>query len=61
MFDDATTGRLVASAGSLGLLVTGGSDYHGDTMTYAEALTGLHVPASVGDGLLAALHRAGAR
>jgi predicted metal-dependent phosphoesterase TrpH len=54
-FDDATTGALVALAGGLGLLVTGGSDYHGDTMSYGEALTGLYVPASVADELLASL------
>ena len=60
-FDDAATGGLVALAGGLGLLVTGGSDYHGDTMTYAAALTGLHVPASVADALLAALDATGAR
>jgi predicted metal-dependent phosphoesterase TrpH len=60
-FDDATTGALVALAGGLGLLVTGGSDYHGDTMSYGAALTGLHVPASVGDVLLAALDGSRAR
>jgi 3',5'-nucleoside bisphosphate phosphatase len=54
-FDDATTASLVALAGSLGLLVTGGSDYHGDTMSYGAALTMLHVPDGVGDALLAAL------
>src|SRR4029078_10903929 len=56
-FDDATIGSLVALAGALEILVTGGSDYHGDTMTYGEALTGLSVPESVADALLAALDR----
>jgi predicted metal-dependent phosphoesterase TrpH len=60
-FDDRTIGGLVALAAGLGLLVTGGSDYHGDTMTYGEALTGLHVPTAVGDGLLAALDRSRTR
>jgi predicted metal-dependent phosphoesterase TrpH len=54
-FDDATTARLVSLTTSLGLLVTGGSDYHGDTMSYGATLTGLHVPASVADALLAAI------
>lgn len=35
----------------LGLLATGGSDYHGDTSTYAEAHAALHVPDSVRDRL----------
>jgi predicted metal-dependent phosphoesterase TrpH len=39
----------------LGLLATGGSDYHGDTSTYAEAHAALHVPDSVGQRLHEAL------
>jgi predicted metal-dependent phosphoesterase TrpH len=39
----------------LGLLATGGSDYHGDTSTYAEAHAALHVPDSVGERLHEAL------
>ena len=35
----------------LGLVATGGSDYHGDTSTYAEAHAALHVPDAVGDRL----------
>jgi 3',5'-nucleoside bisphosphate phosphatase len=34
-------------AARLGLLATGGSDYHGDTATYAEAHAALHVPPEV--------------
>jgi predicted metal-dependent phosphoesterase TrpH len=34
-------------AARLGLLPTGGSDYHGDTTTYAEAHAALHVPDDV--------------
>jgi predicted metal-dependent phosphoesterase TrpH len=44
---------LVAS--SLRLLATGGSDYHGDTTSYAAAHAALHVPALVGDSLRAAI------
>ena len=40
-----------AVASTLGLLATGGSDYHGDLMTYAEAHATLNVPASVADVL----------
>ena len=35
--DAATVEALAALAGARGLVATGGSDYHGDTMTYAEA------------------------
>lgn len=42
---DRATVELVASvAHQLGLIATGGSDYHGDTSTYAEAHAMLHVP-----------------
>jgi hypothetical protein len=42
---DRATVELVASvARTLGLIATGGSDYHGDTSTYAEAHALLHVP-----------------
>ena len=34
-----------------GLLPTGGSDYHGDTGTYAESHARLWVPPEVGAGL----------
>ena len=37
---------------------TGGTDYHGDTGTYAEAHAQLWVPPEVGDGLLARLEPA---
>ena len=38
-------------AARLGLLATGGSDYHGDTATYAEAHAALHVPPEVAETL----------
>jgi predicted metal-dependent phosphoesterase TrpH len=42
---DRATVELVASvARTLGLIATGGSDYHGDTSTYAEAYAVLNVP-----------------
>ncbi|HEX5824414.1 MAG TPA: tRNA (N6-isopentenyl adenosine(37)-C2)-methylthiotransferase MiaB, partial [Candidatus Limnocylindrales bacterium] len=43
-----------AVASTLGLIATGGSDYHGDLMTYAEAHATLNVPTSVADVLPAA-------
>jgi predicted metal-dependent phosphoesterase TrpH len=42
-------------AADLRLLATGGSDYHGDTSSYAEAHAALHVPDSVGERLHDAL------
>ena len=36
-------------ADELGLVPTGGSDYHGDTGTYAEAHAQLWVPPAVGE------------
>jgi predicted metal-dependent phosphoesterase TrpH len=42
-------------ASELGLIATGGSDYHGDTTSYADAHATLHVPTSVADGLREAI------
>jgi predicted metal-dependent phosphoesterase TrpH len=50
-----TVERMAAFATERGLLATGGSDYHGDTMDYETAQATLLVPDSVGDALLAAL------
>ena len=44
-----------AVAEELGLLATGGSDYHGDTASYADAHAALHVPSAVADSLRAAI------
>ena len=41
----------------LGFVATGGSDYHGDLMTYAEAHATLNVPPSVADRLNEAIGR----
>lgn len=54
-FDAATVEAVRAVAGELDLLATGGSDYHGDLGTYADAHASLWVPPEVGDGLLDAL------
>ena len=43
-FDRPTTEAMAALARDLGLLATGGSDYHGDTGTYAESHARLWVP-----------------
>ena len=54
-FDRPTTDGMAALAADLGLLATGGSDYHGDTGTYAESHTRLWVPPEVGTALTDAL------
>jgi predicted metal-dependent phosphoesterase TrpH len=54
-FDRPTTEAMAGTAATLGLVATGGSDYHGDTGTYAQAHAALWVPPEVADGV----HRAG--
>jgi hypothetical protein len=54
-FDRGTVAALEAIATELGLVATGGSDYHGDTGTYAEAHAQLWVPPTVADRLAEAL------
>ena len=51
-FDRPTVVAMSALASRLGLIETGGSDYHGDTATYAAAHANLWVPAEVGGTLL---------
>jgi len=46
-FHQAWVDGVAAVARDLGLVATGGSDYHGDLETYAEAHAGLWVPPSV--------------
>jgi predicted metal-dependent phosphoesterase TrpH len=48
-FDPGTVEAVGAVATELGLIATGGSDYHGDTSTYAEVHALLNVPESVAD------------
>jgi len=55
---DAGTVMLVGDvADRLGLLRTGGTDYHGDLGPYAESHAALWVPPEVGETLLAAIGR----
>ena len=50
-FDTATVFGVGEVASALRLIPTGGSDYHGDTSTYAEAHAGLWVPPEVAAGI----------
>ena len=52
-FDAATVFAVGEVALALGLTQTGGSDYHGDTSTYAQAHAGLWVPPEVAVGIRA--------
>jgi predicted metal-dependent phosphoesterase TrpH len=54
-FDQATVLAVGEVADELGLVPTGGSDYHGDTGTYAAAHAELWVPSVVGERLRAVL------
>jgi predicted metal-dependent phosphoesterase TrpH len=54
-WDDATVQVVAGSAAARGLLVTGGSDFHGDRGDYAAAQAFVHVPPEVGTALLATL------
>jgi len=57
-YDQDTVELLRSIAAQLGLIATGGSDYHGDRETYAEAHAQLWVPPSVEPPLRAALVKA---
>ena len=52
-FDVATVEAVGSVASDLGLIATGGTDYHGDTGTYAESHARLWVPPEVGEELVA--------
>ena len=54
-FDRPTTEAMAETAAALRLVSTGGSDYHGDTGTYAASHAALWVPPEVADDI----HRAG--
>ena len=54
-WDDERIERMASLADARGLLRTGGSDYHGDTGTYAEAQASCAVSLEVGETLLEAL------
>jgi 3',5'-nucleoside bisphosphate phosphatase len=60
-FDAATVAEMAKLAAELRLVPTGGSDYHGDNETYAEAHATLFVPDEDATALFAALGREGAR
>jgi 3',5'-nucleoside bisphosphate phosphatase len=60
-FDAATVAEMEALAAELHLVPTGGSDYHGDGETYAQAHATLFVPDEDAVALFAALGREGAR
>ncbi|MEO6350420.1 MAG: PHP domain-containing protein [Candidatus Limnocylindrales bacterium] len=60
-FTTPTVYKMTDLATSLGLLATGGSDYHGDTMSYAEAQQTTYVPREVGERLLEAMGAVPAR
>jgi 3',5'-nucleoside bisphosphate phosphatase len=53
--------RMARFAEELGVVATGGSDYHGDGMSYADAQTTTYVPDAVGERLLEALAGSAAR
>ena len=50
-FDQPTTDAVAAVAAELGLLATGGTDYHGDLGPYAESHARLWVPPAAGAAL----------
>jgi predicted metal-dependent phosphoesterase TrpH len=54
-YDAATVEAVGALASDLGLIATGGSDYHGDLGSYAHAHASLWVPPEVGERLLQAM------
>jgi hypothetical protein len=54
-FTPETVSAMAELATRLDLLATGGSDYHGDTMAYAEATQTTYVPLEAGERLLEAL------
>ena len=54
-FDVETTASVGAVARDLRLIATGGSDYHGDTGTYADSHAGLFIPDQTGMDLVSAI------
>jgi 3',5'-nucleoside bisphosphate phosphatase len=60
-FASETVTRMAALAAELGVIATGGSDYHGDGMSYAEAQATTYVPREAADRLLDAIAKIGAR
>jgi hypothetical protein len=60
-FDAATVAAVGEVASALGLVATGGTDYHGDFGPYAESHGMLWVPPAVGPRLMGAVSSARAR
>ena len=56
-FDQPTVEAMAAVAAANGLIATGGTDYHGDTGTYAASHAQLWVPPSVGVTVLGEVAR----
>ena len=56
-FDRSTVAALARLAHGLGLVATGGTDFHGDGETYAQAHAAVRVPPDVGDAVRLALGR----
>jgi hypothetical protein len=56
-FGRAVVGRLLGLAADLGLVATGGTDFHGDDETYARAHAALWVPPEVGESVCRAVGR----
>ena len=57
-FDQPTVDAMAAVASALGLVATGGSDYHGDFGPYVESHAFLWVPPEVGEALASTIpHR----
>jgi predicted metal-dependent phosphoesterase TrpH len=54
-FDEATVERMRAVASAHRLVVSGGTDFHGDEGTYAAAIAETWVPDDVAEAMLAAL------
>ena len=54
-FDAVQVARMARLATRMGLLATGGSDFHGQDLDYRSAQRQTHVPEAVGTALLAAL------
>ena len=54
-FDAATAAKLGSFAQRLSLVASGGTDFHGDEGTYAEAIAETWVPPEVAAGVLAAI------
>ena len=58
-FDRAAVADLAGLASELGLVATGGTDFHGDDETYAQAHASVWVPPETGDAVHGALRRPG--